>query len=130
MINHRIRLYLILLAITTILSTGIYALWSHLYYRIGYPLDDSWIYQTYARNLSQLGEWSFIPGEASGGSTGPLWVLVVSLGYWLRLDHHLWSYIIGSLLLFFIGAVGIRANRLLHPNAKIIVFLTGIILVF
>lgn len=39
----------------------------------GFPLDDAWIHQTYARNLIERGEWSFIPGEPSGGSTAPLW---------------------------------------------------------
>jgi hypothetical protein len=28
---------------------------------IGFPLDDSWIHQSYARNLALPGEWSFLP---------------------------------------------------------------------
>ncbi len=47
----------------------------------GFPLDDAWIHQTYARNLIQSGTWSFVPGTVSGGSTSPLWTLILSVGY-------------------------------------------------
>ncbi|MEZ6074072.1 MAG: hypothetical protein R3C10_28290, partial [Pirellulales bacterium] len=40
---------------------------------VGFPLDDSWIHQTYARNLADFGEWSFVPGTPSAGSTAPLY---------------------------------------------------------
>ncbi len=46
---------------------------------IGFPLDDAWIHQTYARNLADLGEWSFIPGITSAGSTSPLWTVILAL---------------------------------------------------
>lgn len=45
----------------------------------GFPLDDAWIHQTYARNLAQYGEFSFIPGNTSGGSTAPLWTGLLAL---------------------------------------------------
>jgi hypothetical protein len=47
--------------------------------RLGLPLDDAWIHQTYARNLVQRGEWAFIPGEPSAGSTAPLWTALLAL---------------------------------------------------
>lgn len=47
----------------------------------GFPLDDAWIHQTYARNLAQRGTWSFVPGRISGGSTSPLWTVLLALGY-------------------------------------------------
>jgi len=47
----------------------------------GFPLDDAWIHQTYARNLAQTGTWSFIPGKVSGGSTSPLWTILLALGH-------------------------------------------------
>src|SRR5512138_2254022 len=52
---------------------GVYVITSARTFRIGYPLDDAWIHQTYARNLALHGEWAFIPGRPSAGSTSPLW---------------------------------------------------------
>jgi hypothetical protein len=118
-----------IIAVAAFLSTAIYVLISYLYFRMGYPLDDSWIYQTYARNLSQRGEWAFVPGKASGGSTGPLWVLFLTIGYFVRLDHHIWAYILGSVTLFGIGAVGLYSFRLLQPDLQKWGLLAGLILV-
>jgi hypothetical protein len=44
----------------------------------GFPLDDGWIHQTYARNLAEYGQWAYLPGTISGGSTSPLWTLLLS----------------------------------------------------
>jgi hypothetical protein len=48
---------------------------------VGFPLDDAWIHQTYARNLILQGRWSYSAGTISGGSTSPFWTLLLSLGY-------------------------------------------------
>jgi len=37
--------------------------------QFGFPLDDAWIHQTYARNLGLSGMMAFTPGEPSAGST-------------------------------------------------------------
>jgi hypothetical protein len=81
-----------------------YFLWNS-YQRVGfgYPLDDAWIHQTYARNLIDYGEWSFIPGKPSAGSTAPLWTGLLSLGPLLGLDHRIWTYFIGGVLLVSLG---------------------------
>jgi len=60
-------------------SVSLYVLLASQTQEIGFPLDDAWIHQTYARNLADLGEWSFIPGVASAGSTAPLWTFILSL---------------------------------------------------
>ena len=130
MLKSDSRKFILILAIAAILSTSGYVLWSRSFYQIGYPLDDSWIYQTYARNLSQFGEWSFIPGEISGGSTGPLWVLFLTIGYWLRLDHHLWAFLFGTVILFLLGVVGGAAVKSLYPQNKSVGLLAGLMLVF
>jgi hypothetical protein len=72
----------------------------------GFPLDDAWIHQTYARNLGTRGEWAFVPGVPSAGSTSPLWTAVLGLGYALRIDPYAWALVWGALLLALTAWVG------------------------
>lgn len=65
----------------------------------GFPLDDAWIHQTYARNLGLYGQWAFILGQPSAGSTSPLWTVLIAAGYFLRLDYALWTDGLNALLL-------------------------------
>ncbi|MCC7118240.1 MAG: hypothetical protein IT310_06915 [Anaerolineales bacterium] len=85
--------------------TLIYLIASKLKYAIGFPLDDSWIHQTYARNLAQYGEWSFRPGIKSAGSTSPLWSALLAIGFLLRLSPYIWTYFLGALTLFLLALV-------------------------
>ncbi len=96
---------LLILALATLLVVTIYLAASALTYRIGFPLDDSWIHQTYARNLALRFEWSFLPGQPSAGSTSPLWTLLLSLGFFLPLAPYLWTYTLGGLLLFVLAVL-------------------------
>jgi arabinofuranosyltransferase len=91
---------LAILAFSTLLVMVIYLLFSIFTYRIGFPLDDSWIHQTYARNLAFHHEWSFFVGQPSAGSTSPLWTFLLSIGFFLPLAPYLWAYLLGGLLLF------------------------------
>ena len=45
----------------------------------GFPLDDSWIHQVFARNLAAGNGFSFNPGEPIAGATAPLWTLLLAL---------------------------------------------------
>lgn len=49
---------------------------SILHRRHGFPLDDSYIHQTVARNFANSGELGFIAGRRSSGSTSLLWELI------------------------------------------------------
>jgi len=118
------------IAFGALLSSGGFFLWSMAIHHRGYPLDDAWIYQTYARNLAQFGEWAFVPGTPSGGSTGPLWVLLLSAGYRARADHFIWSYLLGYASLFAIGLTGIRGVQSLRPKLKKLALAAGAVLVF
>jgi hypothetical protein len=75
----------------------------------GFPLDDAWIHQTYARNLAATGQWAFVPGQTSAGSTSPLWSLLLSLGYWLGVPYQAWTYGLGIVAL---GLTGWTVTRL------------------
>lgn len=75
----------------------------------GFPLDDAWIHQTYARNLAESGQLAFTPGIPSAGSTAPLWSLLLSVGYLLGVPFRVWTYGFG---LLFLGLTGWSASRL------------------
>lgn len=94
------------LAFLTILAVGVYLWSSSRVFGIGYPLDDSWIHQTYARNLGLRGEWAFVPGQPSAGSTSPLWSVLLSIGYLLRIPHFVWTFFLGGLSLFGLALAG------------------------
>jgi hypothetical protein len=64
------------IALAALLAVLFYLISSELIFRIGFPLDDSWIHLTYARNLAEHGEWAFRLGERSAGSTGPFCFLL------------------------------------------------------
>ena len=50
----------------------------------GFPLDDSWIHQVFARNLATGHGFSFNPGVPIAGATAPLWTLLL-VPMWLLL---------------------------------------------
>jgi hypothetical protein len=84
----------------------------------GFPLDDAWIHQTYARNLAELGEWSFLPGQISAGSTAPLWSALLAFGRLLGLDYWLWTITLGWLCLAGLGIAGAKLFGMLVGNAS------------
>lgn len=76
---------------------GVYVWAARLAGLSGFPLDDAWIHQTYARSLAQQGEWAFWPGEISAGSTSPLWTILLVPGQWIKGGMMLWTYFLGWL---------------------------------
>lgn len=95
--------FLWLLAIVSLVSVVLYLSSSAIYYHIGFPLDDSWIHLTYARNLALFGEWAYQPGKLSAGSTSPLWTSLLSIGFVLKLSPFVWTYFLGALCLLGLG---------------------------
>ncbi len=83
--------------------------------RVGFPLDDSWIHLTYARNLAERGEWAFLPGQPSAGSTAPLWSALLAPGFWLRLAPYIWPNLIGAFLLWALAVTAELAVRRAVP---------------
>ncbi|PIE81973.1 MAG: hypothetical protein CSA11_02325 [Chloroflexi bacterium] len=84
--------------------------------RPGFPLDDGWIHQTYARSFARNGRFEFVPGVVSAGSTSPLWTLLLAVGYVLRLPYLLWAYLLGGLSLWWLAVASLRLWQLLWPE--------------
>ena len=129
MSNKKIRELVIVGAFAAI-SLGCYLLFSWIKFRVGFPLDDAWIHQVYARNLIQTGEWAFIPGVPSAGSTAPLWSGLLSVGYFFNLGPFYWSFILGWSLLWAIGVAGFVGFRRMCPSCDKSAIFVGVLLVF
>jgi len=93
---------------------------------LGFPLDDAWIHQTYARNLARWGQLAYVPGQLSAGSTAPLWTIALSIGYLLRVDGRLWAYLAGATCLVLTAHAVYRLARLLWPDQRWTAFSTAV----
>ena len=116
---RRNQIVVIILAVVVILTAAQIA--SARTAGTGFPLDDAWIHQTYARNLAQRGEWSFLPGHPSGGSTAPLWSLLLAAGQFSGQPPFVYTYILGGLCLAGLAVVGERFLRRQSPAYRAVV---------
>jgi hypothetical protein len=96
------------LALLIALSIGSYLWMSWRVLSLGFPLDDAWIHQSYARNLALRGEWAFLSGQPSAGSTSPLWATALAGGHILGGDPKAWAYGLGTLCLGVVAWLGAR----------------------
>ncbi len=110
------------------ISLFLYLGYSLHYGRLGFPLDDSWIHQTFARSLALYGQWAYNPGEVSAGSTSPLWTILLSPGYLLPLDHRVWTHLLGAIFLSLTGWVARRLHLVLFPRQESLSYLLGLFL--
>ena len=94
----------------------------------GYPLDDAWIHQTYARNLAELGEWSFVPGQASAGSTSPLWTILLAIGYVLGVQPAIWTGLLGAGVHALTAWLSYRLVGRLWPELNLLALSAGIVI--
>jgi hypothetical protein len=112
----------VLSAITVSLYAGVAATGGH----SGYPLDDAWIHQTYARNWAETGQLAYVVGVPSAGSTAPLWTLLLSVAYRVRIDPYLWSMILGAITLAISAWLLSRLADRLFPNRSVVSWLVGL----
>ena len=100
-----VKRYWILFACVFIIQI-FYILFSIVYYQVGFPLDDSWIHQTYAKNLILYKDWVFIPGIKSAGSTAPLWNLMLAPGHIFQDNFFfVWTFLISGIFTSFICVI-------------------------
>ncbi|HEY2980847.1 MAG TPA: hypothetical protein VGJ22_06675 [Anaerolineales bacterium] len=121
---------LLILAAALLLGAAAYLVASAVTYRIGFPLDDAWIHQTYARNLALHGEWAFRLGEPSAGSTAPLWSALLAIGFLLRLAPYIWTYALGMLCLWTLAVAVEGAARHFIPTYRPRWPLAGLLILF
>ena len=108
-------------------SAILYLSWSAASGVWGFALDDAWIHQTYARNLIATGQFAFVPGQTSAGSTSPLWTLLIALGYLVHANYHWWTYALGTACLV-LTALGVwRLSLQLFPEHPLAAFAAGIL---
>ncbi|GAP14630.1 hypothetical protein LARV_02403 [Longilinea arvoryzae] len=99
-------------------------------YRIGFPLDDAWIHQTYARNLALHGEFAFLPGVPSAGSTSPLWTILLAVGQWLGgAGVYIWTYLLGFACLAAIALIGEKLFQVMVPATHLKIPAAALLLV-
>jgi arabinofuranosyltransferase len=128
-LSNRIRSRVpIWLAVIAAISIGGYVAFSAMTYRVGFPLDDAWIHQTYARNLAVRGEWAFVPGQPSAGSTSPLWSALLGAGYRVGLAPYWWTYLLGWAALVGVGLAGWRIFHVFQPGKTKMALAAGIFL--
>src|SRR5690349_19582616 len=120
----------VVIAIAALIAVLFYLISSEVIFRIGFPLDDTWIHLTYARNLAEHGEWAFRLGERSSGSTSPLWTFLLSIGFILRLAPYIWTYFLGWILLSLLGIQAEQITRQLISTYKPRVPWAGLFFVF
>jgi len=116
-LKHGLKRYrgAIIVALTG-LTAVLYLAWTAASGSLGFPLDDGWIHQTYARNLARTGQLAYVPGQPSSGSTSPLWTLLLSIGYLLRVDYGLWTYFLGAVCLALTAGTACRLAGRLFPD--------------
>lgn len=107
-----------------------YVMYSALSGGIGFPLDDSWIHQVYARNLAQTHQWAFVPGVPSAGSTSPFYTVLLTIGYWLPIPYWLWTYVLGAVALALCALVAARLAGQIFPDAPNAPLFVGLLVVF
>ena len=108
----------------------------------GYPLDDSWIHQTLARNLVLYGEMAVNPGQPVAVSTAPLWTALLVPGYLLGvpplpgesptgqagLPPFLWTHLVGGGSLVLLAWSTFRMGRALLQQDSRVPWLAGLLM--
>ncbi len=119
----------LIIVAAAVVGVAVYVLAAQAAGGLGFPLDDSWIHQTYGRNLAQTGQWAYVPGVPSAGSTSPLYTILLAVGYALHLPYFAWTYALGAAALAGVGLLGARIAERLYPASRQVGLWTGLALV-
>lgn len=98
---------------------------------LGFPLDDAWIHQTYARSIATSGSWKYSVNDSSAGSTSPLWTLLLVPGFLFGSSSpYFWTFLISWFSYFGIVFVTTKLCDSLLPGNKGAKLILGLIMVF
>jgi len=115
---HDNRIQTILVMTISVLVGLIFIFIGNLAEKPGFPLDDAWIHQTYARNLAETGEWQYVIGESSAGSTAPLWTMLLSFGTLFQFQTpYIWTSFLSLTVLCGIGFITQKILNRFFPNS-------------
>src|SRR5512142_739459 len=128
-LNWRIEPWVVI-AVAALIAVLFYLIVSAFVFRIGFPLDDTWIHLTYARNLAEHGEWAFRLGERSAGSTAPLWTVLLSIGFLIHLAPYVWTYLLGWVVLTLLAVCAENVARKLASSYQSRIPWVGLFFVF
>ncbi len=114
-----------ILGLFSLLACGLYLIFSLRTAGLGFPLDDAWIHQAFARNFAQTFTWSFQRGLPSGGSTGPLWGFTLASVHLAGIPEVLGTHLVGFLLLWGCSISAFEIVRLIFPASRVVPLLIG-----
>ena len=115
----------LLLGLISLVSWAGFLVFSSQIAGVGFPLDDAWIHQTFARNFAENWTWSFQLGVPSGGSTGPLWGFLLSVIHLAGLPAVWGTHVLGYLMLWACSIMGFHISKTLFAGSKVPALLTG-----
>jgi hypothetical protein len=120
-----------IIVVVTIVVSAVFIAIGNLQEEPGFPLDDSWIHQTYARNLAKSGRWEYVPGEVSAGSTSPLWTMLLSIGYLIGMkDPFIWTSFLSIASLTGMTLISYEIIKKITGDQKIFALAGSFLLVF
>jgi len=126
--DRQTRRDILLLGLIAMLSCAGFLFASQSVVGLGFPLDDAWIHQTFARNLANGKGWSFQSGQPSGGSTGPAWGLLLSLVYFGNIPPVWGTYLLGFGFLWGSSILGYQIVREIIPGNSIAPLISGAVI--
>ena len=98
---------------------------------LSFPLDDSWIHLTFARNLAEYFSFSYFKNEAvTAGSTSPLYTMIVAIGFFFTDNEMILSYILGVSFFALASLYFYKLNLNEYKNEIIVCLLFSLVFIF
>ncbi len=126
--KKKFLLEILILGFVAFISCVIYLLFSSLTNGWGFPLDDAWIHQTFARNFAKTFQWSFQFNQLSGGSTGPAWGFLLAILYLVNVPPLIGTFILGFILLWSTAIAGYVLVGKIEPDMKWLPLCAGVVI--